>query len=199
MNRRSGFTLFEVLVAIVLTGIVALLAYGTAQAGMDTRERLERFRETVQARMIVRSLLLDALRHPPEGGGLSMNDTLFRMADWTDAAGAPADDLHFFSHGVIEPQGASATWAVSVAVTEAGLRVHAAAIDSTAVLPLDILLPGVHGLNVRVLQRTADSTWHDVWDAPGRVPAAVSLEFFSAPGRVMAPPLVVHAALEPVR
>ena len=40
MNRRSGFTLIEVLVSIVLTAVVSLLVYGAAQAARVTQARL---------------------------------------------------------------------------------------------------------------------------------------------------------------
>ena len=43
---KRGFTLLELLVAIVLAGIVALLVYGTASAGRDTEVRLRERRRT---------------------------------------------------------------------------------------------------------------------------------------------------------
>src|SRR6185369_8818132 len=57
MKARGGFTLIEIVVAIVLTSVVALLAYGTAHAGIDTKERIETYRTNVEAQMIVRDLL----------------------------------------------------------------------------------------------------------------------------------------------
>jgi len=36
MRRRAGFTLLEIMVVIVITGVVALIVYGTAAAGFDT-------------------------------------------------------------------------------------------------------------------------------------------------------------------
>lgn len=196
---RQGFTLFELLVAIVLTGVVALLAYGTAAAGFDTRDRLARYRATVEAQMIVRDLLVDALRHPPETGGAAMNDTLFLLIDRTGADGTPTDEIAFFSRGLTPPLGVAATWALTLSHSVQGLRVRATAPAPAPAAQVDALLPAVHGLNVRVLDRTGDVLWSDRWDAPGRVPAAVALEFFTAAGTRAGPPLVVHAALERVR
>jgi prepilin-type N-terminal cleavage/methylation domain-containing protein len=66
MMRRRGLTLLELMVAITVTGIVALLAYGSAQAGFDTDERLARVGETSEAEAQFRALVSDALRHPVE-------------------------------------------------------------------------------------------------------------------------------------
>lgn len=198
MTRRAGFTLFEVMVAMVVTGVVALLAYGTARAGIDTNERLERYRTNVEAQAIVRALLLDALRHPAEGGGTTMNDTLFVIDDQTSRSGLPVDAVRFYSRGVVPPLGASAYWAVTLAPTEAGIRVLATPVGTGDVAPVDALLTAVHGLNARALSRTADTLWSDRWDVAGRVPAAVAIEFLTEQGTPAAPALVVHAALERV-
>jgi prepilin-type N-terminal cleavage/methylation domain-containing protein len=120
MTRRVGFTLLEVMVAIVITGVVALLAYGTARAGFDTSDRLEGFRTTLEAQMIVRSLLLNALRHPPEGGGAAMNDVLFTIEDGTSADGVPMDGLRFLSRGITPPLGAVAVSSVEDRVVSRG-------------------------------------------------------------------------------
>ena len=40
MTRASGFTLLEVMVAIVLTSLVVLLAYGAARVSYDAHARL---------------------------------------------------------------------------------------------------------------------------------------------------------------
>ncbi|MGH7470165.1 MAG: PulJ/GspJ family protein [Longimicrobiales bacterium] len=198
MMRRPGFTLFELLVAMVLVSVVALLTYGTARAGIDTNERLEQHRTEVEAQAIVRALLLDALRHPTEGGGAAMNDLLFTIDDAVTRDGLPSDGVHFLSRGITSPLGTSAPWSVSLTPSDGGLRLLALP-GQVGPAPIDVLLPRARGLNVHVLSRTADSTWLERWDVPGRVPAAVSLEFLSERGSPVAPPLVVHSALEIVR
>ena len=40
MTRASGFTLLEVMVAIVLTSLIVLLAYSAAQVSYDAHARL---------------------------------------------------------------------------------------------------------------------------------------------------------------
>jgi prepilin-type N-terminal cleavage/methylation domain-containing protein len=199
MMRRPGFTLIEVMAAIVITGVVAVLVFGTARLGIDTDERLERYRMDLEARAIVRTLLVDALRHPVEGGGAAMNDTLFAIADAVQVDGLSVDGLYFVSRGVATPLGASATWAVSLVPVDSGIRFRAVPAAESNAGGIETLLTSVRGLNVRVLSRSADSAWSDVWDAPGRVPAVVVLEFLRADGAPAGPPVVVHSALEPVR
>ncbi len=199
MSRRSGFTLVELMVAIVVTSIVALLAWSTVSAGLDTSDRLERHRVTVEARMIVRALLLDALRHLPEGGGAAMNDALFLVDDAVTADGLPVDALHFLSRGLTPPLGSSGMWTVTIEPAAEGLRLAASPANASDIAPIETTLPGVRGLQVRVLARTADSVWLERWDVLGRVPAAVALEFLSERGEPVTPPLVVHAGLEAMR
>ncbi len=195
----TGFTLLEVLVAIMLTSVVALLAYGTANASIDTKERLEEHRTRSEAHMIVRALLVDALRHPVEGGGAAMNDPLFTLEDATRSDGLPVDAIQFLSRGVVPPLGATNTWSVTLTPTADGVRLLAVPIDATSSAPIDALLADVHGLRVRVLPRSGDLEWLDRWDALGRLPAAVAIDFLSDQGVPVGAPLVVHAALETVR
>ena len=61
MTRASGFTLLEVMVAIVLTGLVVLLAYGAAQVSYDAHARLSAELRALQQARALRELLQDAL------------------------------------------------------------------------------------------------------------------------------------------
>ena len=108
------------------------------------------------------------------------------------------DAVRFLSRGVTSPMGASTTWSVLISPADSGLRLIAVPADSNMAI-IDALLPGMQGLDVRVLSRTADSVWSDQWDGIGRVPAAVTMDFFSGDGSRTGPPLVVHSALEVVR
>src|SRR5437899_12464525 len=62
VTRASGFTLLEVMVAIVLTGLVVLLAYGAAQVSYDAHARLRADVDALQEAQALRELLQDALR-----------------------------------------------------------------------------------------------------------------------------------------
>ena len=45
MRPRQAFTLLELIVSITVAGIIALLAYGSARAGFDTRDAIARHRD----------------------------------------------------------------------------------------------------------------------------------------------------------
>lgn len=197
-SRRAGFTLLELVVALVVTGVVALLAYSTLRAGLDTEARVERTDAAVSGMAVARALLLDALRHLPEGGGASMNDALFVLEDRTIAAGMPGDALAFVSYGVGRAPGASAPWSVSLTPTDDGVRLRAIPLDAPDRAGIDVLLPGARGLDARVLARSADADWLDAWSRTGRVPAAVRIQLLDGAGRPLGVPLVAQAALEAV-
>ena len=198
MTRANGFTVIEVLLAVMLTSVVALLAYGTSSAGLDVKERLLDHQNRAEARTIARALLVDALRHPVEGGGAAMNDVLFAVEDAARSDGLPLDAIQFLTRGVIPPLGATSTWSITLAPTVDGVRLLAVPSDGSSTT-IDLLLADVRGLQVKVLGRTSDAEWTPGWDALGRVPAAVAIEFFSAPGVPSGAPLIVHSTLEQVR
>jgi hypothetical protein len=148
--------------------------------------------------MIVRDLLFNALRHPVEGGGLAMNDTLFALDDRV-SDGLPVNSVRFYSRGLVAPLGATSTWSVTITPTPEGVRVTAEPIVPGTARGLGAVMSDVSGVRARVLARSADTEWQNRWDVVGRVPAAVSLEFLTARGTLVGAPLVVHAALEEVR
>ena len=148
--------------------------------------------------MIVRDLLTNALRHPVEGGGLAMNDTLFAIGDAATVDGVPTNTLRFLSRGVVAPLGATSTWMVTIEPVNEGVRI--AAIPARAdEQPIVAMLTDVRALRVRTLDRSADTEWLNRWDVIGRVPAAVALDFLDERGAPAGPALVVHGALEAVR
>lgn len=199
MSRRGGFTLLEVMVAIVLTSVVALVTFGTIQAAFALDERLDDHRGRAEAQMILRTFLVDALRHPPEEGGSAMNEMLFELGDRSDARGFPLDEIRFLSRGITPPLGASGSWAVTLGAEDGGVRLRAAPVGTSAAAPIEAWIGGARGLNVRVLYRTGDLEWSERWDVSGRVPVAVELAFINEAGAPASPPLVVHAGLENIR
>jgi prepilin-type N-terminal cleavage/methylation domain-containing protein len=199
LTRRGGFTLLEVVVALVLTGLVSSIALAAVQAAYALDERLEEHRVGGEAQTIVRALLLDALRHPPEEGGAAMNDMLLELDDRVSASGLPADGVRFLSRGVTPPLGTSETWAVSLTTLDEGVRLRAAPVGVSATAPIEAWIGAANGLSVCVLYRVGDREWSDRWDVAGRVPAAVEVVFLTASGVPAFPPLVVHAGLEGMR
>lgn len=198
MTRRAGFTLLELVVALVVTSVVASLAYATLQAGLDTGERVERSAGVVAAQANARALLVDALRHLPEEGGAGMGEVLFELEDRTTLAGLPADALAFLSHGLGPAPGTSPSWWVTLESGEDGVWLSAAPLDPRDGSGFDLRLPGARSVDALALARSADVEWTDRWDVLGQVPAAVRIQLLDERGGPLGPPLVVHAALEEV-
>lgn len=172
MKQRAGFTLVEVMTAIAISGMVALLSFSVARAGFDTEARIDDDQTAQYAEVRLRAVLYNALRHPAASGGAAMNDTLF----------------------AIDENG--------VRFVASDARVELTLEDSAMVLtlrpferaqPLVIRVPGVNGIAVGVLDRTTNTRWQRSWPVAGRFPAAVRIDFESA--RPM-PPVIAHTALE---
>ena len=183
MKRKRGFTLIELMVALVLTGIVSLIAYGSVQAAIDSAERLTRQRETVESEAMVRTLLSDALRHPadsPDG------KPAFAMLT---TAGNRGSEIQFVSRGVGGSLGVGPLWRVAVRSTTGGLELDAISLERS---PASIRgrIPNVASIIVRVLRSVDDRAWQDHWESPQQFPSAVEISFRDSFGRTGAPLIV---------
>ena len=191
---RPAVTLIEVLVALVVTGLVVTLAYGTAQAGFDTDARLASYRDTSESDAVVQTLLFDALRHAVDGvrGG----DAVFDLTDRQLADGTPNDSLRFSTRGVVPPLGTSGAWSVSVWSSDEGLHLSAVP-ESAAPSPLSPVrahLAGVRGFDVRIIGRGLAARWSDRWTDRDVAPDAVSYALVYGEG--LGPRTVVRRGLE---
>ena len=185
---RHGFTLLEVLVALVVTSVVVTLAFGSARAGLDVRERLDRVRAEESGATALRETLHDALRHAETGTGL--DDTTFVLAPL-----AGRDLLRVVTRGVRPPLGTGGRWAVAIAVERDTLVLRAAPLDDTPGAPLRLVAPGIASAEVRVLDR-AGAAWLDAWERASTPPAAVTVRFLDARGRDALPALVARTRPE---
>lgn len=188
MSTRThpGFTLVEVLVALVVTGIVVTLAYGTLRAGLDTSARLDDRRARAEALTAWRALLGDALRHVERG--VADDDTVFAVA--TDVRG---DALRLVTRGIAPPQGAGERWWLTLAPTPDGVRLDA--VPERAGAPVHVLLRDARALRVTVLPY-AGSAWSRGWARPSAAPAAVAVRLLDAGGRDVVPALVTRTRPE---
>lgn len=169
MTQRKAFTLIEVIVALVLTGLVALLAYGSAQAGFDTADRLDDYRQGTESEALMRGMLSDALRHvadAPAGGPAS-----FRV----ERASRSSDALAFVTRGVTAPHGAGPLWMMTVRSSPRGLWLHAEPLEDTAAADIDAFASELTGISVRALND--DGAWVREWTTGQRTPAAIEISF----------------------
>jgi prepilin-type N-terminal cleavage/methylation domain-containing protein len=189
--RRRAFTLVEVSVAIVVTGLVVSMAYAALQAGLDTQERQTRASDGSERETVARSILSRAIRHAVRGttGG----DAVFVLGDRLGAGAS--DELRFRTRGMLEPLGASTVFDVSLVATDDGVVLAARPVDGDDP-PFHATLPGIRAIDVRVRGRDARDGWLESWPAADRSPVAVSIAFLGGDGRVIGAPLIARVGLE---
>ena len=189
MSRPSGFTLLELLVAIVVAGVVALLVYGILGVALDTEARVTARRDVLQREIAFREVLSQALRAVRQAD-LSEPAT-FVLEESEGPDGLPRDRLSFVTAGGTPPLTGDADWHVTVEATDEGLALAAYPAGLAAPRATVLRLPGVTGLDAEIV-------------VPGRVqprlpgamaplpapPALVSLVFWNADGPIDAPMLV---------
>lgn len=175
-GRSAGFTLLEVLVAVVLLGVVAMLVYGTASVSLDTERRLVERRRALQSSRAWRATIEDALRnaYPAPMRG----DTTFLLESEYTAGGRPMDRLRFVTAGALPPLTPDADWEVTLSPTPAGLALTARPLGVAAPPRMVLGRPDVRGLDVRVLTWGGRQEWTDRWRFPTLVPEAIELTYW---------------------
>lgn len=193
---RAAFTLVEVMIALVVSGLVASLAYAAAQAGFDTDARVTELRDGLTRDGVVRAVLTDALRHQVEGvrGGAEV----FELHDRVDADGRGADSLVTTTRGIESPMGAAATWQVSAWREGNSLRIAGIPLGNaaTGTPPFETSLEGVTEFDVRALGRGLSARWREEWPDRDQAPDAVALRIMHTGSRGSDEPIVVRRGLE---
>lgn len=186
MSARRGFTLVEVMIALLIGSVVVLLAYSTLQAGLDVQQRVTVSRDADASTTAMRALLADAIRHAVAG-------------DADDPRGLHVDGgadgqaaLTFVTRGVEAPMGGTGAWQVSLGTGAAGLTLSAASRDRSRT-PLRITESATRRLAFRFLP-IASEEWRARWDDATRLPEAVEVRFLDAQGRDVMPPLLARTA-----
>lgn len=184
MSRR-GFTLIELMVAIVLAGVVALLVYGTAATALGVQERVRTRRETLRATNGMRALIRDALRSARPG--IAGAEASFRLEPGSNSSGRPLDRLVFVSVGGTPPLTDDTDWIVSLGAGPEGLVLTASPVGIGAPAPVVARQRNIRGLSIRVPGLGGD--WTDEWDGLTPLPPVVRLVFWTDGGPE--PPMLV--------
>ena len=165
MRARTGFTLIEIMVGLVITSVVVLLAYGVAQVGYDARARMVTHLRDVESVRAIRTLLTDALRNvrtpdrPDDPGFTLQNGSLSFVA----AGGAPPLDPDY-------------DWLIRVALGSHGLELAATPLGRTIPARVTFRSPDITSWDVRVLD--ADGTrWVQGWSDQRITPRAITIAF----------------------
>jgi prepilin-type N-terminal cleavage/methylation domain-containing protein len=168
----KGFTLLEILVAVVLTSLVALIAYGALQVSLGARDRLGAAMAVEQRSRVTRELLVDVLRNTrtPQRQG----DTTFTL---------DGDTLTFVAAGGGPPLDADCDWRVTITPGAGGLMFVATPVGRSPMAVVAFRLPGVTRMDVRVLAPTGDE-WLDTWPASMVTPRAVAMTLWDGTRRI---------------
>jgi prepilin-type N-terminal cleavage/methylation domain-containing protein len=168
----TGYTLLEILVAVVLTSLVALIAYGALHVSLGTRERLGVAMADEQRSRMTRELLVDVFRNmrTPQRQG----DTTFTLG---------GDTLMVVAAGGGPPLDADCDWRVTIRPDAGGLRFIATPVGRSPMAQVAFRLPGVTRMEVRVLAPTG-SEWLDRWPPAGVTPRAIAVTLWNRSLRV---------------
>jgi prepilin-type N-terminal cleavage/methylation domain-containing protein len=165
---EAGFTLLEVIVALILTSLVVMLAYGAARVSFDAKARLGVERRTLQGQRAARQMLADALRNvqPP----LSPADAPFELH---------GDRLSFVAAGGAPPLDPDYDWLISVGPAGDRVAVVAKPLGNAPVQQVSFTLPQVTRWDVRVLVPGNTVGWLREWPAGSLLPKAVEMRFWN--------------------
>jgi len=177
-SRRGvtrGFTLLEIMVALVLTSIVVMVAYAMAQATFDARARLGSRLHQIESARALRELLRDALRNArapqrPGEPGMSLSN----------------DRLSFVAAGGAAPLDPDYDWLITVTPGPRGLEFVAVPLGHAPPAQVSFRVPDVTRWTVRLLAPQG-SQWQSEWTEPKLMPRAVAVAFWNGSEPASAP------------
>lgn len=172
MKRQGGFTLIEVIVAVAIAAIVAVMGFEAMQGALKSRERLKEHAARLQSlqytmRTFVQDLSqlsarpvrepLGAEYQPAVEGG---TEFLFTRAGWTNPVGVERSTLQRVRYVVRDNKLYREYWLVLDAQLE------------PQPIPR-LLLDGV--LNFKVRYMDVGRTWQDIWPPAAQAGAQLTL------------------------
>ena len=178
-RSEAGFTLLEVIVAVLLTSLVVILGFSAAKVSFDSGARLESNLRTLQSERAVRQMIGDALRNaqPPQ----QPLDQGFELRN---------DSLSFVAAAGTSPLDPDYDWLVTV--EPAGNRVEFTARPLGHAPPVEVRfpLPQVTRWDVRVMTAGSTAGWLREWPGGTLMPRAVEMKFWND-SLPVGPPLLV--------
>lgn len=193
MASRRGFTLVELMLAITLTGIVAVLVYGASGVAVDTETRLSEREVSLRSERAWRAVIEDALRNLRANADYP--EPTLVVESGANALGWPTDRLEMITAGGTPPLTPDADWRVTLEATERGVSLTALPIGVRVPARRVVGLPEVTGLSIRVLATDGSAGWLDAWSDRRRLPRAVEVTLMTDTGPA-GPPLLVAIPLE---
>lgn len=167
-ENEAGFTLLEVIVAVLLTSLVVILGFSAAKVSFDGSTRLGLDLRRLQSGRAVRQVLGDALRNaqpaqqPTDQGFQLQNDRLTFMA----AAGASPLDPDY-------------DWLITVGPADGRVEFAARPLGHAPPAEVRFTLPQVTRWDVRVMVPGSTAGWLREWPSGTMMPRAVEMKFWN--------------------
>jgi prepilin-type N-terminal cleavage/methylation domain-containing protein len=183
-RARRGFTLVEVMIALVITGLVTGIGYATLTSGFDVQRRTADVRDQVTQQRAAREFLQDALRHSV--------DAAARGAGWqlaTDSTGRTTR-FAFLTRGIGARRGASGLWQVEISARDRTLWLVATSLEAP-LPPLAFPLPDAAALRVTAMG-VSERRWQPGWSDATRLPTAVAVEWLDATDAPIGPAIIAR-------
>ncbi len=164
----KGFTLLEVIVAVLLTSLVVVLGFSAAKVSFDGSARLGLNLRTLQSGRAARQVLGDALRNaqppqqPTDQGFQLQNDRLTFVA----AAGASPLDPDY-------------DWLINVGPADGRVEFVARPLGHAPPAEVRFTLPQVTRWDVRVMVAGNTAGWLREWPSGTMMPRAVEMSFWN--------------------
>jgi prepilin-type N-terminal cleavage/methylation domain-containing protein len=191
----AGFTIVELLVALVVTGMVLSVAYGALHVAGQATARVRRERVAALEGPSARAALDGWLRAATLAGG---SEAFVGLADGRGGGGDRTDEVSFavLDAGSLRPGPHRVRlWIGSdSAAGRRGLLAELRPIRGVGETPAETLrvAPAATGLALRYLVRATNREWWtDAWQSYEQLPAAVEL-------RVLAGPATGSSGLPPI-
>lgn len=165
-NDQAGFTLLEVMVAVMLTSLIAMLAYASAQVSFEAQARLAGELRTVQGNRAARQILSDALRNaqPPQRA----DDPGFELRDGR---------LSFVAAGGAPPLDPDYDWLVTVGPAGDRIEFSAKPLGRAPVAEARFLVP--QATRWDVLVPGGNAGWVREWPNGMILPRVVEMRFWN--------------------
>jgi len=192
MTRRRGFTLIEITLGIVLTGVVALMAYGAIAAAADTQERLAADRSDRLADAAWRSLVVDAVRSARSP--LDYDAPTLIVQDGAGTGGRPADRLAVVTSSGSPPLSPGTDWALSIGAEGDGMIARASPLGPWQDARVVRGPAALRGMSVEVL---GPGGWVTAWASDLELPRALRITFFTEDGEAGVPLVIAVPAGTP--
>ncbi|HEX2188691.1 MAG TPA: prepilin-type N-terminal cleavage/methylation domain-containing protein [Longimicrobiaceae bacterium] len=177
MSRR-GFALLEVVVAVAVAGVVALLVHQGLRTVFEVEDRAAGVRAEAARAAAVRRQVVAWLGAAVVEGSLEGWD--FEGTSGVTAEGAPDAVVSFvtLAPGPFRPGRARLTLHVA-REPAAGTSALVAERDTAWGAAPEVLVPGVTGLAVRYLHTVdGERAWTDTWRSSAQLPEAIELRIF---------------------